>query len=337
MSMPLSRRRLLAAAAGVAAPAILHWPADAAEFVYKCGGSLPDGHPMAIRVREAMADIRQESNGRLDMTLYTNSVLGGDTAMISQTIAGALEMYILPLDLLASRNPALGVHTVGFVWPGYLQIWEAMDGDLGNYLRGLAGIIGFHVVHNIYDHGFREITTRTKPIATPADLKGFKIRLPVAPYLISLFQHLGAAPTPINFSEVYSALQTGVVDGQENPLVLIDTAKLYEVQKYCSLTNHVWAGLSVSFGNIAWNRLPKDLQAMSEKHFNAKALAERADWQVMTAKEIVNLKGKGMAFNKPDSKPFQDVLRQSGFYPDMKKNPGDEAWGLLQKYVGTLA
>src|ERR1700737_1834972 len=118
--------------------------------------------------------------------------------------------------------------------------------------RGIAEQIGFHVVHNCYDHGFREITTRTKPIEKQEDLKGFKIRLPVAPYFIALFQRLGASPTPINFAEVYSALQTGVVDGQENPLVLIDTAKLYEVQKYCSMTNHIWSGIHISFSNIAW-------------------------------------------------------------------------------------
>jgi tripartite ATP-independent transporter DctP family solute receptor len=231
MSMKLSRRNLLAGATvGIAAPAILHRPANAAEFTYKCGASLPDGHPMAIRAREAMAQIKEESGGRLDITLYTNSVLGGDTAMISQTIAGALEMYTLPLDLLAAKNPACGIFGVGYAFLGYDHIWEAMDGDLGNHLRGIAEQIGFHVVHNCYDHGFRQITTRTKPIEKPEDLKGFKIRLPVAPYFIALFQRLGASPTPINFAEVYSALQTGVVDGQENPLVLIDTAKLYEVQ-----------------------------------------------------------------------------------------------------------
>ena len=109
-------------------------------------------------------------------------------------------------------------------------------------LRSTAEQIGFYCLDKGYDHGFRQITTRTKPITSPDDLRGFKIRLPVAPYLISLFRHLGASPTAINFNEVYSALQTGIVDGQENPLVLIDTAKLYEVQKYCSLTNHVWSG-----------------------------------------------------------------------------------------------
>jgi TRAP-type transport system periplasmic protein len=335
--MTLTRRRLLArGGAGIAAAAILRWPADAAEFNYKCGGSLPDGHPMAIRAREAMKLIKDESGGRLDITLYTNSVLGGDTAMISQTIAGALEMYTLPLDLLAAKNPACGIFGVGYAFLGYDHIWKAMDGELGDHLRGIAEGIGFHVVHNCYDHGFREITSRTKAIKTPEDLRGFKIRLPVAPYYISLFRHLGASPTPINFSEVYSALQTGVVDGQENPLVLIDTAKLYEVQKYCSLTNHTWAGIHISFSNIAWKRLPSNLQELAEKHFNEKALQERADWQVMTKKEIDNLTSKGMVFNAPDPKPFQDALRKTDFYPEMKKKSGEQAWALLEKYVGVL-
>jgi len=335
--MKLTRRSLLACTtAGIAAPALLRWPANAAEFAYKCGSSLPDGHPMAIRAREAMQLIKEESGGRLDITFYTNSVLGGDTAMISQTIAGALEMYTLPLDLLASKNPACGIFGVGYAFLGYDHIWEAMDGELGNHLRGLAEKIGFHVVDNCYDHGFREITTRTKPIDRPEDLKGFKIRLPVAPYFIALFQSLGASPTPINFAEVYSALQTGVVDGRENPLVLIDTAKLYEVQKYCSLTNHIWAGIHISFSNIAWKRLPADLQQLAETHFNEKALQERQDWQEMTQQEIENLKSKGMVFNSPDPKPFQDALRRTDFYTEMKTKSGDKAWALLEKYVGNL-
>jgi len=339
--MTVSRRALLsgaaAAAAGVAAPAILHWPANAAEFTYKCGTALPNGHPMCIRGREAMKAIAEHSNGRLEITLYTNSVLGQDTAMLAQTIAGALEMYFLPLDLLAPKNEACGIFGVGYAFLDYANIWKAMDGDLGDHLRSLARQIGFRTVRNCYDHGFRQITTRTKPIRTPADLKGFKIRLPVAPYLIALFQHLGASPTPINFGEVYSALQTGVVDGQENPLVLIDTAKLYEVQKYVSLTNHVWAGIHVSFGRAAWTRLPPDLQQLADKEFNEKALLERADWQVMTRNETKALEGKGMVFNSPDTKPFQDELRKSGFYADMKERSGDKAWALLERYVGPLA
>jgi len=332
----LSRRRVLTGAAGVSAATILHWPANAAEFSYKLGSSSPMEHPAMVAQQDAANKIKQESNGRLEITIYPNSVLGGDTAMIAQTISGAMEMYNLPIDLLAPRNPVCGLPGVGFAFPDYAHVWAAMDGEFGNFLRAAAEEIGLYCLDKGYDHGFRQITTRTKPITAPDDLKGFKIRLPVAPYLISLFRHLGASPTAINFNEVYSALQTGIVDGQENPLVLIDTAKLFEVQKYCSLTNHVWAGFHTSFNIAAWKKLPPDLQDMCHRNFSEVALKERDAFVSMTKSEQQNLTGKGLTFNAPDTKPFRDVLAKSGFYPDMKKTAGDKAWALLEKYVGPL-
>jgi TRAP-type transport system periplasmic protein len=337
----LSRRTLMtrgsaAAAAGISTASILHWPADAAEFTYKLGSSSPMEHPAMAHSADAAKKIKEQSNGRLDISIYPNSVLGGDTAMIAQVISGALQMYILPIDLLAPRNPVCGIPGVGFAFPNYDTVWAAMDGDLGNLLRGAAEQIGLHCLDKGYDHGYRQITTRTKPIVTPDDLHGFKIRLPVAPYLISLFRHLGASPTAINFNEVYSALQTGVVDGQENPLVLIDTAKLYEVEKYCSITNHVWAGFHVSFSIPAWQKLPPDLQTLAQSIFSEAALAERADFVKMTQSEQANLTGKGLTFNTVDTKPFRDELAKNGFYPEMKKASGDQAWALLEKYVGPL-
>ena len=332
----LRRRQFVAGAAGVSAATILHWPANAAEFSYKFGSSSPMDHPAMAHYQIAANRIKQETNGRLEITIYPNSVLGGDTAMIPQAISGALEMYNLPIDLLASRNPVCGITGVGFAFPDYDHVWAALDGDLGSFLRGVAEEIGFHCMDKTYDHGFRQITTRTKPINSPDDLRGFKIRLPVAPYLIALFRHLGASPTAINFNEVYSALQTGVVDGQENPLVLIDTAKLYEVQKYCSLTNHVWSGFHPAFNVAAWKRLPPDVQETVRRIFFEEALGERQDFVKMTTTEQQNLIGRGMTFNAPELKPFRDALAKTGYYPDMKKTAGDKAWALLEKYVGPL-
>jgi len=332
----LSRRHALTGAAGLGAATILRWPANAAEFAYKFGASSPMEHPAMAHTQIAVDKIKQETNGRLDITIYPSSQLGGDTAMISQAISGAMQMYLLPVDLLAPRNPALGITGVGFAFPDYAHVWPAMDGDLGKLLRGMAEKIGFYCLDKGWDHGFRQITTRTKPIATPDDLHGFKIRLPVAPYLVSLFRHLGASPTTLNFSEVYSALQTGIVDGQENPLVLIDTAKLYEVQKFCSITNHVWAGFHTAFNVAAWNKLPSDVQETVHRIFSAEALAERQDFVSMTATEPQNLTSKGLSFNQPESKPFRDALGKSGFYADIRKTSGDEAWSMLEKYVGEL-
>jgi tripartite ATP-independent transporter DctP family solute receptor len=332
----LSRRHVVAGAAGISTATILHWPANAAEFSYKLGGSSPMEHPAMAHSLDAANKIKEQSNGRMEIAMYPNSVLGGDTAMIAQAISGALEMYILPIDLLAPRNPVCGIPGVGFAFADYDHVWAAMDGDLGNLLRSVAEQIGLYCLDKGYDHGFRQITTRSKPITGPGDLHGFKIRLPVAPYLISLFRHLGASPTAINFNEVYSALQTGIVDGQENPLVLIDTAKLYEVQKYCSLTNHVWAGFHVSFSVPAWKKLPPDLQEIVHRNFTEAALAERQDFVTMTTNEQKNLTAKGLTFNATDSGPFREALAKNGFYPDMKKVAGDKAWSLLEKYVGPL-
>jgi len=327
----------LAAAGALASPAILRWPANAAEFAYKYGTALPEGHPMVIRSKEAATKIKEESGGKLDITLYPSSVLGQDTAMMSQAIAGALEIYGMSLDILAQKSPSAAIFGVGFAFPDYDTAWKAMDGDLGKYCRDISEKVGLHCLDKAFDHGFRQITMKSKPINGPDDLKGVKIRLPVAPLFISLFKALGASPTPINFGEVYSALQTGLVDGQENPLILIDTAKLYEVQKYCSMTNHIWVGLHAAFNPDAWKRLSPELQEITYKHLSAAAIAERADWQEMDKTEIEKMTKGGLTFNKPETKPFQEALRKAGFYPEVKKQMGDEAWKLLEKYTGPLA
>ena len=113
----LLSRAAIAAAGAVAGPTILRWPANAAEFTYKYGTALPDGHPMAIRSKEAAAKIKEESNGRLDIALYTSSVLGQDTAMMSQAISGALEIYTVSLDILAQKSPSAAIFGVGFAFP----------------------------------------------------------------------------------------------------------------------------------------------------------------------------------------------------------------------------
>src|ERR1700722_6928201 len=171
----LSRRQVIAGSAGISAATILHWPANAAEFTYKLGPSAPMEHPAMAHDQIAADRIKKETNGRFEITIYPNSVLGGDTAMIAQTISGAMEMYNLPIDLLAPRNPVCGIPGVGFAFPDYNHVWAAMDGDLGNMLRSAAEEIGIYCLEKGYDHGFRQITTRNKPISSPADLRGFKI------------------------------------------------------------------------------------------------------------------------------------------------------------------
>jgi TRAP-type transport system periplasmic protein len=339
--MRLSRRALLKASAasavlsGIGAPHVAR--AQAAEFSYKYANNLPDAHPMNARAKEMAAAIKAETNGKFDLQIFPNNQLGSDTDMLSQVRSGGIEFFTLSGLILSTLVPAASINGIGFAFPDYDTVWKAMDGDLGAYVRGEIKKAGLEVMDKIWDNGFRQTTSSTKPITGPDDFKGFKIRVPVSPLWTSMFKAFDAAPASINFSEVYSALQTKVVEGQENPLAIISTAKLYEVQKYCSLTNHMWDGFWFLANRRAWEAVPADMRAIVAKHINAAAVLERADTAKLNAGLQKDLADKGLVFNQPVVGPFRDKLRSAGFYAEWKGKYGDQAWELLEKSVGKLS
>lgn len=269
-STRFSRRTLLRASAatavlgGLSAPHVAR--AQSAEFTYKYANNLPDTHPMNVRAKEMAAAIKSETGGKFDLQIFPNNQLGSDTDMLSQIRSGGVEFFTLSGLILSTLVPAASINGIGFAFPDYDTVWKAMDGDLGAHVRGEIKKAGLEVMDRIWDNGFRQTTSSTKPITGPDDLKGFKIRVPVSPLWTSMFKAFDAAPASINFSEVYSALQTKIVEGQENPLAIISTAKLYEVQKYCSLTNHMWDGFWFLANRRAWEKLPQDARHRRQEH-----------------------------------------------------------------------
>ncbi|MCC8965821.1 TRAP transporter substrate-binding protein [Bradyrhizobium sp. Pear76] len=339
--MSFSRRTLLKVSAasavmgGIGAPYVAR--AQSAEFSYKFANNLPESHPLVARAREMSAAIKTETNGRFDLQVFPNNQLGSDTDVLSQVRSGGVEFFTLSGLILATLVPAASINGIGFAFPDYPTVWKAMDGDLGAYVRGEIKKAGLEVMDKIWDNGFRQTTSSTKPINGPDDLKGFKIRVPVSPLWTSMFKAFDASPASINFSEVYSALQTKIVEGQENPLALISTAKLYEVQKYCSLTNHMWDGFWFLMNRRAWSALPDDIKTIVAKHVNAAAVKEREDTEKLNATVKQELAGKGLVFNQPEVGPFRDKLRTAGFYAEWKGKYGEKAWELLEKSVGKLS
>jgi TRAP-type transport system periplasmic protein len=333
--MRLNRRTALAGAAAIALP-IPSAFAQKAEFTLKYANNLPLTHPLNIRAKDMVNAIRADSKGRLDVQVFPTSQLGSDTDTLSQVRSGGVDFFTLSGLILSTLVPAASISGIGFAFPDYDTVWRALDGDLGAYIRAQIGKSGLTVMDRIWDNGFRHITSSTRPIASAGDLKGMKIRVPPSPLWTSMFQALQAAPTSINFNEVYSALQTKVVQGQENPLAVIDTAKLYEVQKYCSLTNHMWDGFWFLANRKSWERLPADLRAIAAKHINEAALLERADVAQLNATLQSELTAKGMVFNQPKSDSFRDRMRKAGFYAEWKKKFGPDAWAILERYTGNL-
>ncbi len=337
--MSISRRSLLrsAAAASVLGAAPLRQAFAKAEFTYKYASNLPAMHPLNIRAKEMAAAVLAETNGRVDIQIFPASQLGSDTDMLSQLRSGGIELFTLSGLILSTLVPATAITGVGFAFSDYEAVWKALDGELGAHVRAQIAKANLVAMDRIWDNGFRQITSSSRPVATAADLANLKIRVPVSPMWTSMFKALGAAPTSINFAETYSALQTKVVDGQENPLAIIDTAKLYEVQKYCSLTNHMWDGFWFLANKRAWERLPPDLRAIVAKHINAAALKQRTDVATLNASLQKGLADKGMLFNQAKADSFREQLRKAGYYSQWKAKFGDEAWSILDRSVGGLA
>lgn len=336
----MKRREFVKAGAAGAAVAALPLGsafAQRAEFTYKYANNLPVTHPMNIRAKEMAEAIRADTRGRVEIQIFPSNQLGGDTDMLSQLRSGGIQFFTLSGLILSTLVPAASISGIGFAFPNYDAVWKAMDGDLGAFIRAQIAKANLVAMDRIWDNGFRQITSSTKPIVTADDLKGFKIRVPVSPLWTSMFKALESAPASINFAEVYSALQTKVVDGQENPLAIISTAKLNEVQKYCSLTNHMWDGFWFLANKPAWDKLPPDLRAVCARHINAAGLNERNDVAALNASLQKDLAGKGMVFNQAKSDTFRDKLRRNGFYQEWKGKYGDEAWALLERYSGKLA
>ena len=333
--MTITRRVAIASAAAIALPARMA-RAQQAEFNYKYANNLPATHPMNARAKEMVDAIRAETKGRVSIEVFPNNQLGSDTDMLSQVRSGGIEFFTLSGLILSTLVPAAAITGIGFAFNDYDAVWKALDGELGAHVRKEIGKSNLVVMERIWDNGFRQITSSTKPIQSAADLKGFKIRVPVSPLWTSMFKALDASPASINFSEVYSALQSKVVDGQENPLALISTAKLYEVQKFCSLTNHMWDGFWFLANGRAWEKLPADLRVIVARQINAAGMNERADLAALNATVQKDLAAKGMVFNAPKAESFRDQMKKAGFYSEWKGKFGDEAWAILERSTGKL-
>ena len=331
-----TRRALLAGAAAFPVLTMLKWPASAAEFELKYATGQDPSHPVNLRAQEALTRIREATSGRVDIKLFPANQLGSDTDLLTQVRNGSIEFFNLSSLILATLVPISGITSVGFAFKNYDEVWGAMDGQLGDHIRSEIAKTPIFTVSKIWDNGFRHVTSSTREIKGPADLKGFKLRVPPAPPLTSLFKALDASPTPINFNEVYTSLQTKVVEGQENPLAIIATARLYEVQKTCSLTAHVWDGYWVLGNKRAFAKLPTDVQAIITRELDKSAGDQRADIAKLSDTLKADLKAKGITFVDVQQDDFRKARASTNFYAEWKQKYGPTAWDLMEKVSGKL-
>jgi len=325
-----SRRRFLIGGAG-AMLASTH--AKAADIRYRLGMSQPEDSPNYIRLKQMADRVQAETGGRMQIEIYPAGKLGSDNVMLAMLQKNEMEMYMAG-NVFGPLVPVTEMPGLPFVFRNPEEVFAALDGELGEYIRGEMMAKGIYAFRRGFDNGFHHLTTSTKPIRTVDDLIGMKIRTPVQKMTVDFFETLGAKPMTFTLSQLYQVCKDRTVDGQTDPLGLILLLKLYEVQTYLSLTGHWWSGFTLTANAEAWKALPADIQAIVDKHADAAALAQRKDIAKLNAEALDALRSKGMTVNEADTSGFRKPL--GDFYARWKEIYGAKAWSLLEARVGKL-
>jgi tripartite ATP-independent transporter DctP family solute receptor len=333
----LTRRRFTFALMGAGGAMLMSPRLPAAEFQLRQFHNQPPESPLHKRLLEMWAAVKTETNGRVDVQTFSENdhIAGGDPAALKMIVDGSLDFFTLNGGLIGSVVPAMNVQSIAFAFRDTKQVFAALDGDLGDYLRQEMSAKGIYALPKAcFDNGFQQLTCQTKPIRNAVDLQGVKVRTPDSPVYIELFKALGATPVPINIDKLYESLKSGIVEAQTDPLTIIELFKLYEVQKYLSLTSHVWGGFNMIASQKTWQKLPADMQRVIERNAVKYVQLQRADNQALNDSLRSKLTEQGMIFNEADTSSFR--ARLGPFYARWKETVGQRAWSLLEAHAGKL-
>jgi tripartite ATP-independent transporter DctP family solute receptor len=257
-------------------------------------------HEASLKLAEVA---KAKSNGRIEIQVAPSAQLGDDAAMVTALRTGALDMSANSQGAVANAVPEYAAFGMPFLFSNLEQVWKMLDGPLGKELADKSADKGL-VVLGYWDNGIRHMSNSKRALAKPEDLKGLKMRTPPDAVTVDIMQSLGAEAQQIKFAELYVALQQGVVDGQENPLMNIHASKLYEVNKFISLTGHKYEMTPLLMSKRTWDRLSDaDRKILQEAALEATQLQRKLSKE-SDDKLLVDLKAKGVQINTVDKTPF---------------------------------
>jgi tripartite ATP-independent transporter DctP family solute receptor len=291
------RRAIVSLAAGAALfGAMAAQAQDVKERTLRFAFSLAQDHPLGTGAKKFAEAVAQKSGGKMKVVLFPGAVLGSDPQNLSAIRGGTLDFTSMATGLVASIDKQQMVYDLPFLFNNAQEAYAIADGPVGRRLMDdLAphGVIGL----GVWDLGFRHITNSRRPIARMEDIQGLKIRVIASPIFIDLFTTLGANPVPMTFGELYGALESRTVDGQDNPLGVIESAKFAEVQKFLSLSRHVYTGMPLLMSKKTWDGMSEtERRIIRESADEAKKL-QREVTQAKEAQAIDGLK-KSMQVNE---------------------------------------
>ena len=302
-------------------------------FHYRLGLNQPIGSPTAKRLAEMAEAIGQQTDGAFRLDVFPESRLGPDPQMLADLRQGALEFFVAGATL-GGLAPTSALPLLPFAFTNSTAVFAALDGALGDRIRGELAQNGVHAFRHCLQNGFHHLTTGTRSIQTAADLAGVKIRSPGGDIARDFFATFGAEAGYVPFNQMYDALKERRFDGQSDPLGVVLSLKLYEVQTHLSLTRHWWSGFTLLANAGAWAALPADIQRVVERNAEKFALLQRHDTETINAAGAEELARRGMTVNTADSDSFRAAL--GPFYARWRERAGPAAWQLLETYAGEI-
>jgi tripartite ATP-independent transporter DctP family solute receptor len=274
---------------------------------------------------------------RIEVHAQNGGVAGSDPGALELLCAGELEFMTLMGGILGRAVPVAEIQGLPFAFANHAQVHAAMRGALGDHVRAEMAAKGIHGFRDgVLENGFRHVVSVDRPVRTAADLAGYRMRIPAGRMFDEAFRALGAVPVVVNIDELYGALAERRVDGQENPLVVTEVNRLYEVCRYVSLTGHMWSGFNLIANLAFWRRLPPDVQAIVDAAVAAHVERQRAYTDAFNRELATTLETKrGMILNTADAASFRAALG-GDFYRRWRAELGPAAWRLLEDAVGPL-
>lgn len=292
----------------VALAAVMALSAGPVAAQHKLAHNAAPGNPKWDASERFAELVEEKTEGRVTIDVGGNAQFAEDAEALTNMRLGTLAFSANSQGPMSAIVPQFSLLGLPFLFEDLPQAWEVVDGPFGDSLKGLAEEQGLLVLA-FWDNGIRQTSNNVRPIAAPADLAGLKIRTPPDPITVDIFNALGASPTPLAFSELYIALEQGVVDGQENPLINIWSSKLYEVQKFISLTGHKYEATLLLASKTVFDSFSEEDQAAIREA--AKEAGEyNRQRSLNDEKELrAKLEEAGVAFNEVDKQPFVDATQ----------------------------
>jgi len=305
-----------------------------ARFHYRLGLNQPIGSPTQRRLTEMAEAIGRETDGSFRLDVFPESQLGPDPKMLADMRSGALEFFVAGATL-GGLAPTSALPLLPFAFTDSTAVFAALDGALGDRIRGELAQNGVHAFRHCLQNGFHHLTTSSRPIRTAADLAGVKIRSPGGEIARDFFETFGAEAGYVPFNQMYDALKQRQFDGQSDPLGVVLSLRLYEVQTCLSLTRHWWSGFTVLANAAAWAALPAEIQQAVKRNAEKYALLQRQDTEAINAAGAEELARRGMTVITADAASFR--ARLDPFYRRWREKAGPAAWQLLETYAGEIA